>query len=1094
MKVSNVFWPMLLAWFVLGSTAKAQNTGSLQGTVRDQTDAVLPGAAVEATNVDTGITRRTVTGPQGKFRIPSLTPGRYTVQTSLSGFQTEVRSGITLRVGQEAAVNFNLNVGDVTEQVTITAEAPMIETTTATVSGVVESQQMRDIPLNARSFIELVPLQTGATITETGQTSAVQGFGKRISIVGARYNQNSFLLDGADINDMTQSSGSAAGTMAGVETVREFRVVTNAYDAEYGRHTGGVISAVTKSGTNQIHGSLFEFFRNDNLDARNFFDPSKLPAFVRNQFGGTVGGPMIRDRTFFFGSYEGLRERLGRTQTFNVPSTLMRKGILPIGGGSPFKNEAACTAKNYEVVADGCLVGVDAAIKPYLDAYWVPNTPDRPDGTAQYLSGLSRPTNQNFMVARIDHRFSDSDSIFGRFNRDSSDRFEPGANGINTGEQITNVSHFATIEETHIFSPQLIARSHASVNRTLLTATDPTLEGFTFPRYSFTAITDVPGNISVGGLSGWGGRSFNPKKHAQTLYQFKEDLFYTTGRHSFKFGGQFERFQANVRSDFNAGGNFGFASLEDFLINNVEDFAAIKPGSDNIRGWRQNLVGLYLQDDISLKPGFTLNFGLRYEFIKVPTEVNGKVASIRDWTRYQEGFGPASGHFYTVPVDGTDVGDPYFENPSLKNFAPRVGFAWDPFESGRTSVRGGAGMFYDQVLPDIYIFLGARVAPFFSVSELAAEDFPNTGINFPDAYTVHYAELAGAGGRPQVDLVQYHIEQPTVYKWSLDIQHEIVPGATLDVGYSGTRSTHLWRGAYILNTTPSIMRNGRRFILSGEPQPNPYWNRMRVTSTDASSAYHALRLSFTKRFSRGFQLQTSYTFSKNTDDSSTTFGSTDFGNSDRRAYRGEHEHALSSFDIRHSFYTNFVYDLPAGSLTGATQKFLGGWSVSSILRLNSGSPFNLSGSQPRVRGAAPRYVEGPTLDLVPGGNQNPVNPQNPDEYYDASQFTWPQVITGTVGSQTDPPGFFQGTVGRNHIITPGIANFDFTLMKDTPLWSEEANLQFRAEVYNVFNRPNFGTPATNLFASNGNRRSNAGQITNTRTSSRQIQLALKVVF
>ena len=1060
----------LLLVFAWGVSLQAQlSTGTISGTVMDQSEAVLPGANVTVTNVETGITRVVESGGNGQYRVPNLIPGDYEVQAESAGFQTGVRSGITLSVGRQAVVDITLRVGDVAERVTVTGEAPLIETTTATVSGVVEQQQMRDIPLNARSFLELVPLQTGATFTETAGNSAVQGFGKRISVVGARYNQNSFLLDGADINDMSQSAGSAAGTMAGVETVREFRVVTNAYDSEYGRHTGGVISAVTKSGTNEVHGSLFEFLRNDNLDARNFFDPAEPPAFVRNQFGGSVGGPIIRDRTFFFGSFEGLRERLGRSLSFNVPGMAARQGF-PDADGNP-------------------TVPIDPEIKPYLDAYWVPNTPDRADGTARFIQGFSQPLTQDFFLARVDHRFSDSDSLFGRFNYDSAERFRPGANGLNTGEETTTGSRFATIEETHIYSPQLIGRTHLSLNRTVLTATDPAIEGFNFPRFAFADQPDVPGNIGVSGLTNWGGRSFNPKHHAQTIYQFKEDLFYSTGRHSFKFGGQFERFQANVRTDFNAGGTFRFGSLQDFLRNDVSTFLAIKPGSDNIRGWRQSLFGFYLQDDINVRPGFTLNLGVRYEAISTPKEANGKVASIRDWSRHQEGLGPASGHFYTVPVDGADVGDPYFVNPSLKNFAPRVGFAWDPFQSGKTAIRGGIGVFHDQVLPHVFIFLGARVAPFFSVADLAARDFPETGIDFPDAFFTHHNVLAGDAGRPQVDLVQHFIEQPTVYKWSLDVQQEIAANTTVDVGYSGTRGIHLWRGAYILNTTPAMMRDGRRFILIDEPQPNPHWNRMRVTSTDATSFYHGFRASLTKRFSRGFQIQSSYTFSKNTDDSSTTFGSTDFGASDRRGYRGEKEHALSSFDIRHSFYTNFVYDFPTGNLTGAAEKLFGGWGVSSIVRFNSGSPFNLTGDQPRKGRSRARYVDGPRLNLAAGGDQNPVRPQNPDEYFDVNQFTWPGFDFAS-----DPPGFFQGTVGRNHVITPGIANVDFTLMKETPLWNERTNLQFRAEFFNILNRPNFGRPATNLFTRTGGRRSNAGEITSTTTTSRQIQFALRLAF
>jgi hypothetical protein len=886
---------------------------------------------------------------------------------------------------------------------------------------------------------------------------------------------------------MSQSSGSAARTLAGVETVREFRVVTNAYDAEYGKHTGGVITAVTKSGTNQFHGSLFEFLRNDDLDAPkwedNAFGGGNKPAFVRNQFGGSLGGPIIPDRTFFFGSFEGLRERLGKTLTFNVPATLTRRGILPIGSGAPFKDEKTCEDADYAVVPEGCLVGVNPEIKPYLEAYWLPTEPDRADGTARFARDFTQPVNQDFWTTRVDHTFTESDFVFVRFTKDDADRFVPGANGLNTGELLGSGSRLLTIEETHIYSPVLVGKTHFSFNRTKLTATDPALPGFTFPRFSF-ASPDVPGNIGVSGLTAWGGRSFNPKNHAQNVFQFKEDFSLTQGGHSIRFGGLFERFQANVRTDFNAGGNFSFSSVRDFLENDVASFTVTRPGSDNIRGWRQNLLGLYIQDDIALRPGLTLNLGLRYEIVNTPTEVNGKMANIRDLSHHQEGTGPATGHLYTLTPDETDVGDPYVKNASLKNFAPRAGIAWDVFGNGRTAVRAGGGIYHEQFLPHMYLFLGARVTPFFAVSGLQSNTVPE-GIDFPDAFETQRDLLVGAGGLPQVDINEWNMQQPAVYKWSLDIQQQILPDTSFEIGYAGSKGTHLWRGAILLNTSPSEIRNGRRFILVDQPLPNPTFDRIRVAISDGDSKYHSLRMSLTKRFSRGFQLQSSYTFSKSTDNSSTSIGSTDFGGSDRRSFRDGKETAVSSFDVRHSFLTNFVYELPGQNLAGAAGRVLGGWSLSSILRFNTGFPFNLSGDQPRQGSNRMIYVEGATLDLVEGGDQNPVNPQNPSQYFDTDQFTWPGALPGRT---------WMGTVGRNHIISPGVANVDITVMKNTPLWNETTELQFRFELFNLFNRPNFATPASNLFTNTGGPRTNAGEITETRLTSREMQLALKLTF
>ncbi|MBI4483068.1 MAG: TonB-dependent receptor [Acidobacteria bacterium] len=1033
-------------------------TATISGTVKDQTQSVLPGVTVKVTNVETGLVRTVLTGDLGQYHVPSLAPGNYQVEAELVGFQTAVRSGITLTVGREAVVDFTLRVGEVAERVTVTAEAPLIESTTATMGGLVDAKQMRDIPLNTRSFIELVPLQTGAVFAEAGESSATKGFGRKLAIVGTRYNASVFLLDGAVMNDAAGSSGSAAQTMTGVETVREFRVITNAYTAEHGRHTGAVISAVTKSGTNEFHGSIFEFLRNDNLDARNFFDRdpdnpqvrSNPPEFKRNQYGFAAGGPIRRDQSFFFGSYEGLRERLGLTQTFIVPGTAMRQGFLR-----------------------GRFIGIQPAVRPYLEAYPVPNRPDRPDGTAQFVTANTPTTDQDFLTGRIDHNFSASDSLFGRYTFDDAENFRAGDEGFNTGSRARTRNQFFTVEETHIFSPGLINTAQFSFNRTNLDFFDLPLEGYTFPggKISFSDVTDAVGIISVSGLATWGGGSTNPKIHIQNNFQVKEDVFYTRGRHSLKFGGQLERLQFNQRSDFNAPGVFNFQSLEDFLRNDVGSGLFVKPGSDNRRGWRENLIGLYLHDDISVRQGLTLNLGLRYEFITVPTEVNGKVATIRDIS---------VPHIYTVRPDQTDVGDPYFRNPSLRNFAPRLGFAWDPFGGGKTSLRGGFGIYHDQILPNAYITSGVRMAPFFSVAELFRE---NITIDFPNAFFSQRAALVASGGRPQADGFQWDIEQPMVMKYSLDLQQQVATDTILEAGYSGTRGVHLLRGAVMFNTTPSEIRDGRRLILMDDPLPNPFWNRMRWRITDGTSDYHALRLRVTRRFSRGFQFQSSYTFSKSTDDSSTWTGSTDFNEADRRGYRTEKQHGRSAFDVRNSFFTNLVYDLAGANWTGVAGRLLGGWSVSGILRFNDGNPISLTADQPRKGRLSMRFVDGSTLDLVPGADQNPIRPQNPDEYFDPSSFRFPTP-------------FFQGNVGRNHLIVPGVATVDVSLMKNVRIGAlgESGALQFRAEFFNLFNRPNFGIPARNLFDREGRPRSNAGEITSTRTTSRQIQLALKVLF
>lgn len=1053
-------------------------TATILGTVKDQSGAVLPGATVTATNLDNGLSRTAVSGSRGEYRLINLPPGNYQVHTELSGFQAEVRKGITLSIGSESVIDFTMNVGNITEQVTVTGDAPLVETSTATVSGLVDQNQMRDIPLNGRSFLELVPLQTGAVFALSGQTgSPTQGFGKKLSVVGTRFDTNAFLLDGADINDVSGSSGSAGGTMTGVETVREFRVITNAYDAEYGRHTGAVISAVTKSGTNDIHGSVFEFLRNDNIDAANFFDNSTgkgKPEFKRNQFGATVGGPVRKDRIFYFGSYEGLREGLGLTQILNVPGIAVRRGTV---------------APN---------------VKPFLDAYPLPTQPDRADGTAQFPRSVAQSTTEDFFTGRGDIRLSDSDSLFARVNTDRGSKATPGISGsalsINTSQELKNNYLFATLEETHIFSPRVLGRTHISFNRTILRSADVGLPGFTFPVFSFDG-SDTPGRIIVSGsaagassigsaLSPWGGGTTNPKRYAQNLFQYKEDIFWTSGSHALKFGAYLERIQLNDRSGFHDGGTYTFSNLTDFVngVPNLVDFVA--PGSTNVRGPRQNLVGLYAHDDLSLRPGLSLNLGVRYEFITVPVEVNGKVSNIRDITVPRV--------FSVKPADAS-LTDPYFRNPSLKNFAPRVGLAWDPFQNGKTSVRAGFGTYYDDILPNAYRSPLGRSAPYYSVAEI---NRASLAINFPNAYTAQRANLLSSGGAPQYDGIEYQAEQPTVYKSSFGIEQQVAADTTMEIGYSGTRGVHLLRGDIQLNATPAVMQDGRLLVQASLPLLNPNFSRLRWRLWDGTSIYHGLRAGLRKQFSHNLQWQVSYTYSKVLDDGSNYTGTTDYNDSSRNGYRTAKDYGLAAFDVRHNLSANFVYDLPGSHWTGVAGKLLGGWNLSGVFHFNGGYPLSAIADQDRRI----QFVTGSTLDLVAGGKLNPVNPQNPDHYFDRSQFVLPPCVRAdgfrqapcvpSDNSHGAVVSTFAGNVGKNNLITPGIANMDVTLIKETvlPKLGEKTKLQFRAEFFNLLNRPNFGPPANNLFTNTGAARSDAGLITSTNTSSRQLQFALKVVF
>jgi hypothetical protein len=1146
--------------FFLGTMLAAQTTATILGTVKDQSGAVLPGAEITATNTETGISRVTVVGARGEYRLVAMPVGSYTVQASMTGFQSELRNGITLSIGREALVDFTLSVGNVSEQVTVTGEAPLIETTTATVSGLIDPKQMRDIPLNARSFIELVPLQAGAVYSESGEKSASKGFGVKVSISGARYNGNAFLLDGANINDMAGSAGSAAGTLAGVETVREFKIITNAFDAEYGNHVGGIISAVTKSGTNSLHGSLFEFFRNDKLDAPDFDDNrlagGEKPAYRRNQFGGALGGPVRRDSLFFFGSYEALRESLGETGEYLVPGPELRQGCVPVtSGSSPNIVRASYNCYNAAgapsaVPLGGTLSGVvNPRTKPFMDLYPEANTPCSANcfagnpfysanGTGNFTRAESKITNQNFITARGDVRLSDADSFFGRYTQDIADVTDP---HFETAEISSTHNRYITLEETHVYSPNLLGRTHFSFVRTPMGLHDVSLKSLGLADYELLACAsctgstnsftgnDVPGAVTITGnpIASTGGDSTNPKVHNLNTYQFQEGITYSVGRQSLKFGGSFQRNQFNQRSDFFSGGSFGFSNLDDFIIANVNTFSTTAPGSDNNRGWRMNLMGMYLQDDINMRPGLTLNLGVRYEFITTPKEVNGKVSQIR---RLDDSY------FYNVRPEQTDVGDPFFLNPSLKNIAPRIGVAWTPFAGGKTAIRAGAGIFYEQLTQGLFQTGGVRLAPFYSAAVLSQATFREaTGvpISFPDAYQTQNSLLTRGGGLPQADGFQWDADQPTVYKFSVTVQQQLLRDTTLEVGYAGTRGVHNTRGNMLLNTTPvnEVPELHREFIFVEQPLSNPYWDRMRWRMTDGTSWYNALLLTVSKRFSHGFQVQSSYTFSKSLDDSSTFSGSSDFGGTDVLGVRRQHWKGRSAFDVTQSWSTSFQYDLPGRTMPGVAGKILGGWNIGGVLRAFSGNPVTPTATRSalnrlgtgaltgnggtttctaaqRTQGCVTNtitYVAGASVDLAPGVDKLKISPGSRTQYFDPADLAWPATFqNGT--APLNYPGAGRngvagglvaiGNIGRNVITVPGNFNLDLSLRKDTamPMLGEQGKMEFRFELFNAPNHTRLGIPGTALFNNRGEPNVNAGIISDSRGNSRQIQLSLRMVF
>ena len=1031
---------------VLGMVLSSQlifaqvNSGTISGSVRDNSEAVIPGATVTIRNIDTGISRTVITDDQGRYRASNVALGNYDVQAAQTGFQKEVRTGVGVAVGQEAVVNLTLRVGDVTQSVEVRGEAPIVDTTSSAVTGLVDDKTIRDLPLNGRSFDQLVLLQVGAIQNRRGQTiSGVGNFnggGAKVSISGARPQQNSFLLDGTDVNDYRNGMpGSVAGVFLGVETVREFRVLTNSYGAEYGRAAGGVITAVTRSGTNNLHGSAFDFLRNSALDARNFFDLKEAAPFKRNQFGFTVGGPVRKDKTFFFGSYEGLRDRLGVSVINTVPDASAHQGFVTRGGQ----------------VAN---VGIAPGVAPWLALFPLPNGRIFGDGTAQYIYGASQPTNDNHFMTRVDQTVSGKHSLFGRFTFDNATNSSPTvSNSVTLPIEHTASSsraQYLTVEADSILSQSTLNAFRFGYNRSHINSISVYPDfpaGLTFvPGVSFAA----GGSIQVSGLTSIGYQKL-PGASTYNLFEWSDDVTRTWGRHTVKTGIIFKRIRYFRDYTNSNGGYYNFSGgLTSFLQGQPSAFQVELPCCLLDRDFRENLVGFYGQDDFRVSSRLTVNLGVREEFMTGPSEVHGRDANLLD-----------------VMDTSTVVGNPMFQTHK-KNIAPRTGFAWDSMGNGRMVVRGGFGLFYDQPFPTYWTGPSSSLPPFAQIAQINNPVFPNAyGLIDPK--------------RPALGDMRPFGYTGTTYAMQYDftIQSQITPSSALTLGYAGSQGRHLVIAGQENLKIPVIV-NGQKFFPANAPLRNPTWGNTRFSKTNGNSNYNALFFSLSKRLGNGFQLGGSYTFSKIMSNSETVFGADGTGGLNQQSldpYDRNRDRAPADYSETHNLFINFTYNLQVAK-TGLAGKVVNGWQLNGITRISSGAPFTALSLCCSGDGSTASAVQ-ERPNLVPGKSINPVL-GGPNAYFDVTAF------------ENGPAGFL-GNVGRNTLIGPGMKNFDFSLVKNTSI-TERIHLEFRAELFNIFNHANFSTPPASLFTAKGAPVGNAAAITTTDTTSRQIQFALKLLF
>src|SRR5262245_12398648 len=924
-RIRTAVFACLLTLTSAGHALAQITAATMSGTVNDESAGVLPGVTIEVKNQETGLTRSVVTDGNGFFTIPGLPPGRYEVKASLTGFAAAKQSGIVLTVGQEAALSLVLRVSATAENVTVVGASPLVDTRSAAMSAVVTEKTISELPLNGRNYIDLALLQPGvANFSEKDSTSS-SNRGTKLNINGMGYRSNSYLLDGANVRGYAGTATvSAAETTLGVETIREFRVVTNAYSADYGRAMGGVISLVTKSGTNECHGSAFEFARNSKFDARNFFDGEDPPPFKRNQFGAAGGGPIQHNKLFFFAGVERLQDDLGNTEITTVPNAAARAGAF-----GP----------------------VNPAILPYLSMYPLPNGRDLGNGTAEYRYESQSPTPQTFYQGRVDYNLTQNDSFFFRFTADGADQsVVQGLPQFGTNSESQN--NALTVEYKRILTSAILntARfSHSRLEFEQLPVGPSTPELAQIPGQDIIAV------FSTAGLTALGGAATNPSTNNAYYWTYSDDLSYSRGRHFLKFGALIEHLRTNKLTATNSRGTYTFPNLTRFLAASPSRFVGVIPGAELERVRPNTLFGLYAQDDYRITDRVTLNLGLRYEFYTMPRDANG--------------FDSALQNLFTDTA--FTVGGPFAKNPSLHNIAPRLGFAWDMHGDGRASVRGGAGMYYDTDGP----FNSA-----FGISNFSPPFASTTTINNPA-----FPQPALSGGAITVSprTLDYNIKQPYGVTYNASFQQELRGGLVGMVGYAGSSGRNLLTAIEGNPFVPQILPDGTEFFPAGAPRRNPAWANIDYRTNGGKSQYHSLQAVVQKRFSHGYQFQVSYTLGKARDNTQAQLAA-DANNSSvypQDPYNRDDDWARTDFDIRHILTTNFVWELP-----GQNKNWLiGGWQLNGIVTSRSGVPFTPAlGGTNWSRSGNTSGQDRP--NLRPGVDPDSLITGNPNQYFDPSGF------------------------------------------------------------------------------------------------------------
>jgi len=1127
----------LLMALVLGaalccSLASAQEeTAALNGQISDQRGLAVAGAKVQALNARTNASYLAVTNERGFYNFPTFPAGTYIVTATKDGFQRAVRPGVELHVSDVVSLNYSLRVGSVAQSVTVEGGAPLVQTTSSEIAGLVNNKQIEQLPLNGRNYIDLTLLQAG--VTNSLNSTGTNGFGGMTgtvySVNGAPVISNNFLLDGTQIaNQSNWGTATFAGTTLGVDGIQEFKLLTSAYDASYGMSMGSELVMISRGGTNQYHGDVFEYFRNSALNARNFFDGAKIPHLEKNNFGASFGGPIRRDKTFVYVVYEGLQETLGFTANDLVPAAGCH------GAAGAVITEAACPTLG---LAPGSSVTIaNANIAALLSLYPNPN-----NGTNSYLFGPSTNAAVNYGQIRIDQNFSASDTFFARYTIESGDVNAANNQGIPITSGVAfpefrgggrDFNQFITLSETHVFSRSMSNTARLSFSRTnfgsfpinvgsLPAGIEPFVAGRAFGSFSIT-------NLSPVGT----GRLVGPpiSLHLQNIYSFGDDLYNQRGKHSLRFGTLLNRFNEALTVPVAYNGSASYTSFANFLKGIPLSYGGPLNGSDVNRYFLYNTLGFYAQDDYRMSPRFTVNMGLRYEFMTTPWEANGRQYALRN-LKTDSTVLPGGELSAWIP-------GPVIQNKTYWNFSPRVGFAWDVFGDGKTAVRGGGGIYYDVGnLGGAFINEadGSYPAILFNMTNPK-----NAVVTFPVMLPTVDSVLSSSAANTVVT-ADYHAKQPYNIQYNLTVQRQLARNTAISVAYVGTRGVHLWQQLEGNPTIPTAVVNGVQYWSNAVPlcqtgtiptcRSNPNFGSVNTNNTVGVSHYDSLQVVVNKRLSSGLEAQAAYTFAHSLDTPIGQLVAADCAGAPGMdtgvsANTRANDYGASCFDVRHNFRASLLYHFPNLKSHRVLSKFVDGWWTGNIISIQSGLPFtplvannrsnsgNLGTMADRVAINTQSVAKGTVLANAEGGayvaatNFVPYNPDsvitgNPNEWFNPNMFHLqpmvpcpnnPALTCGTLGDS-----------GRGILRGPHLAVWDFSIVKDTgiPLLGEQGLIEFRAEFFNILNHTNFGMPASATVFNGATSVLGAyqqapfagvGQITTTATTARQIQFALKLIF